>query len=94
MRNPPYEFMQDIKSRLATRIQLTTDGHKPYLKAVDETFDGDIDFAQLIKIYGNAKAKETKSGIVRLNLQAPKRKSLKVGQRKNIYLLRMWNVKT
>ena len=48
-----YEFMQDLKSRIANRIQLTTDGFKPYLKAVDETFDGFIDFAQLIKIYGS-----------------------------------------
>lgn len=48
-----YEFMQDVKNRLAGRIQLTTDGHKPYLKAVDKAFDGEIDFAQLVKIYGS-----------------------------------------
>ena len=48
------EFMQDVKSRLANRVQLTTDGHKPYLKAVDEAFDGDVDFAQLVKVYGTA----------------------------------------
>ncbi len=47
-----YEFMQDVKSRISTRIQLTTDGYKPYLKAVDATFDGAIDFAQLVKVYG------------------------------------------
>ena len=47
-----YEFMQDIKLRIANRIQLTTDGYKSYLKAVDATFDEQIDFAQLVKIYG------------------------------------------
>ena len=47
------DFMQDVKCRLATRVQLTTDGHKPYLKAVDTAFDGEIDFAQLLNVYGN-----------------------------------------
>jgi IS1 family transposase len=45
-------FMRDVASRIKNRVQLTTDGFKPYLKAVDAAFDGDIDFAQLIKIYG------------------------------------------
>ncbi|GAB3334076.1 IS1 family transposase [Larkinella ripae] len=48
------EFMQDIKSRISNRIQLTTDGHKPYLTAVESTFEGHIDCAQLVKIYGTA----------------------------------------
>lgn len=47
-----YAFMMDIKARLKNRVQLTTDGFKPYLTAVDAAFDGEIDFAQLIKIYG------------------------------------------
>lgn len=46
-------FMGDLASRLASRVQLTTDGLKCYINAVDEAFGGDIDFAQLIKIYGN-----------------------------------------
>ncbi len=46
------EFMQDVASRLSNRVQLTTDGFKPYLKAVENAFDGEIDFAQLVKIYG------------------------------------------
>ena len=49
-----YQFMHDIAARLKNRVQLTTDGYKPYLKAVDSAFDGDIDFAQLVKIYGKA----------------------------------------
>ena len=48
------DFMRDIASRLKHRVQLTTDGHKPYLKAVENAFDDEIDFAQLIKIYGAA----------------------------------------
>lgn len=46
------EFMTDVASRLSNRVQLTTDGHRPYLQAVDNAFDGEIDFAQLRKIYG------------------------------------------
>lgn len=49
-----HEFMQDVASRLANRVQLTSDGHKPYLEAVEGAFGADVDFATLIKIYGNA----------------------------------------
>ena len=45
--------MHDLKGRLANRVQMTTDGHKPYLAAVEDAFGADIDFAQLVKIYGN-----------------------------------------
>jgi IS1 family transposase len=45
-------FIDDLKGRLASRIQLTTDGLKVYLEAVEGAFGADIDFAQLIKIYG------------------------------------------
>ncbi len=45
-------FIDDLASRLANRVQLTTDGHKPYLKAVKGAFGNDIDYARLIKIYG------------------------------------------
>jgi IS1 family transposase len=47
-----HDFMQDVAARLATRVQLTVDGHKPYLHAVANAFGNDIDFAQLIKVYG------------------------------------------
>lgn len=47
-----YEFMKDIKSRVRNRIQLTTDGHKAYLNAVPDAFGSKIDYAMLIKIYG------------------------------------------
>jgi IS1 family transposase len=48
-----YEFMQDVAGRLRGRVQLTTDGHKPYLEAVEAAFGMDIDYAVLQKIYGN-----------------------------------------
>jgi IS1 family transposase len=48
------EFMQDLAGRLVNRVQLTTDGHKMYLSAVEDAFAGSIDFAQLVKIYGAA----------------------------------------
>ena len=47
-------FMDDLARRLANRVQLTSDGHRPYLEAVEGAFGGDIDYAQLIKIYGAA----------------------------------------
>jgi IS1 family transposase len=47
-----HAFMQDVASRLANRVQLTTDAHKVYLDAVEDAFGGDIDYAKLIKIYG------------------------------------------
>lgn len=46
------DFMQDLASRLVNRVQLTSDGHKMYLSAVEDAFSGDVDFAQLVKIYG------------------------------------------
>jgi IS1 family transposase len=49
------EFMDDLRARLANRVQLTTDGHKAYLEAVEGAFGGDVDFAQLIKLYGETK---------------------------------------
>jgi IS1 family transposase len=47
-------FMDDLKSRLANRVQLTSDSHKAYLEAVEEAFGADVDYAQLIKMYGSA----------------------------------------
>jgi IS1 family transposase len=45
-------FMDDLRSRLANRVQLTTDGHKAYLEAVEGAFGGDVDYAMLVKIFG------------------------------------------
>lgn len=46
-------FISDLAGRLASRVQLTTDGLKAYITAVEEAFGRDIDFAQLVKLYGN-----------------------------------------
>jgi IS1 family transposase len=51
-------FMNDLAARLANRVQLTSDGHKAYLVAVEEAFGMDIDFAQLVKIYGTASTED------------------------------------
>ena len=45
--------MIDVAERLASRVQLTTDGHKAYLNVVENAFGSEIDYAQLVKIYGN-----------------------------------------
>jgi IS1 family transposase len=47
-------FMQDVADRLANRVQLTTDGHKAYLDAVEDAFGADVDYAQLVKLYGES----------------------------------------
>ncbi len=46
--------MDDLKSRLANRVQLTSDGHKAYLEAVEGAFGADVDYAQLVKLYGES----------------------------------------
>src|SRR6266436_6169546 len=47
-------FMDDLASRLANRVQLTSDGHRAYLEAVEGAFGADIDYAMLVKLYGEA----------------------------------------
>jgi len=48
--------MKDVSERLANRVQLTTYGLKAYLVAIDEAFGADIDYAQLVKLYGQESA--------------------------------------
>jgi IS1 family transposase len=45
-------FVDDLRARLANRVQLTSDGHKAYLEAVEGAFGADVDYAQLVKMYG------------------------------------------
>ena len=47
------DFMDDLRGRLENRVQLTSDGHKAYLEAVEGAFGGDVDYAQLVKLYGS-----------------------------------------
>ena len=51
-------FMKDVSGRVAGRAQLTTDGHKAYLSAVEATFKGEIDYAMLVKLYGTSGGSE------------------------------------
>ena len=55
-----HHFMHDLADRLAHRVQLTTDGHKPYLTAVADAFGTDVDYAQLVKIYGEGPKTEAR----------------------------------
>jgi len=47
------EFVQDLANRLKYRVQLTTDGHRAYLTAIEDAFGADIDYAMLVKLYGS-----------------------------------------
>jgi IS1 family transposase len=53
-----YAFINDLSGRLKNRVQLTTDGHHAYLNAVASNFGSEVDYAMLVKIYGNAPGKE------------------------------------
>lgn len=55
-----FHFMHDLADRLSSRVQLTTDGLKAYIGAVDSAFGNDIDFAQLVKIYGDIPADQVR----------------------------------
>lgn len=47
-------FMDDLRGRLANRVQLTSDGHRAYLNAVEEAFGEDIDYGMIVKLYGES----------------------------------------
>ena len=55
-----YTFMHDLADRLKHRVQLTTDGHRPYLEAVESAFNLNIDYAMLTKIYCSDRERETR----------------------------------
>jgi len=50
-----YAFIHDLRARLANRVQLTSDGYRAYLQAVEDAFGNDVDFAQLVKLYATPK---------------------------------------
>jgi hypothetical protein len=52
--------MSDLASRLASRVQLTTNGHKAYINAVADAFGASVDYAQLVKLYGDVSAGEAR----------------------------------
>lgn len=56
-------FMDDVKSLLANKVQLTTDGHKVYLGAVEVAFGDNVDYAMLVKLYGDAPEENRKYSV-------------------------------
>jgi IS1 family transposase len=52
--NVASQFLYDLRQRLANRVQLTTDGLRAYVEGVDYAFSGDVDYAMLVKIYGES----------------------------------------
>jgi IS1 family transposase len=54
------DFMRDCASRIKGRVQITTDGHRAYLEAVEDAFGADVDYAQLQKIYGAPAENDTR----------------------------------
>ncbi len=51
-------FIKDLESRLKNRVQITTDGHKVYLDAIEDAFGGEIDYAMLVKVYESSPAED------------------------------------
>ena len=54
------EFVADVASRMRNRVQISTDGVKAYVEAVEKSFGGDVDFAQIIKTYGREEASDNR----------------------------------
>ncbi len=87
-------FMDDVAARLDNRVQLTSDGHKAYLEAVEGAFGADVDFAQLVKLYGaspeNAKGRYSPAectGIKKMPIEGkpdPKHISTSFVERQNL----------
>lgn len=55
-----YGFIQDLANRLANRVQLTTDGHRAYLSAVEDALGSNVDYAMLVKLYGSDSESDTR----------------------------------
>jgi IS1 family transposase len=65
-----YLFIKDLADRLANRVQLTTDGHKSYLEAVESAFSCDIDYAMLVRLYGASQEETRYSPVVCMGSRA------------------------
>jgi IS1 family transposase len=53
-------FVQDVASRMKNRVQLSTDGLRAYVNAVEEAFGADVDYAQIVKVYGQEERSEAR----------------------------------
>jgi IS1 family transposase len=88
-------FTDDLASRLANRVQITTDGHKAYLEAIEGSFGADVDYAMLVKIYGQSLEGEKRYspaeciGAVKQRIEGnpdPKHVSTSFAERQNLTL--------
>jgi IS1 family transposase len=88
-------FVDDLRSRLAVRPQITTDGHRAYLEAIEGSFGADVDYAMLVKIYGADAAGEKRYspaeciGAVKHRIEGdpdPKHVSTSFAERQNLTL--------
>ncbi len=86
------EFMEDVASRLANRVQLTTDGLKAYLEAVDGAFGSDIDYAQLVKLYGPTPSPTGRYSPAECT--GIKKTRLRASLTRHIFRPAMWNART
>jgi IS1 family transposase len=86
-------FIGDLATRLANRVQLTSDGHRAYLEAVEENFGADIDYAQVVKLYGDTNAGAGRyspaecTGIIKTRVEGrpdPKHVSTSFAERANL----------
>ena len=78
------QFMADVASRLAHRVQLTTDGHRAYLEAVDAAFATEIDYAVLVKLYGEPPAGAARPYTVISGAPDPQHVSTSYVERQNL----------
>jgi IS1 family transposase len=92
-----HAFMSDLAERLSDRIQLTSDGHKAYLDAVEHAFGSNVDYSMMIKVYGSDRDRETRyspgeciaTEVIRINGKPdPKHVSTSFAERQN------WTVRT
>lgn len=77
-------FMADLAQRLSSRVQLTTDGYGPYLKAVRDNFGIDVDFAQMIKQYGRERQDGQQRHYSRIGQPDPTKISTSFVERSNL----------
>ena len=85
-------FMEDLASRLRHRVQLTTDGHRAYLEAIEDSFGPDIDYAMLIKLYGHRRIRRDATALQSASEQEQKRS--KEIQTRNMYRLPTLSART
>lgn len=87
-------FIDDLSRRLANRAQLTTDGNKAYLTAVEKSFDGEVDYAMLVKLYGAPMGKENERRYSPAECNGTIKGAVTAILRKPIYPPVMWSAKT